>query len=222
MAKYSHSAVHPVEVKRIKKTLDTLDSKIALPDSLRGQALLHKLDGVEPEIPVGRKVRELLLPRRRSMRTLATYAAAFVLMVGLVYTLGLGRTADLAQGEVVLGTSQVIESPPLGHGGGVSPPSPPVGYLVEEWDVPVTSTLLGEMGEYTLIHMSGERGNALLLMCAEGQAVSLVELEHEMEITSFYTQGYLLTLIGVNGESIYTYTIDFTDAVNPSTSLVVG
>ena len=210
MARYSQGGVHPLEEKHLKKALCALDDRIALPDSLRGNALLYKLEGVQQDIPTEKKVRELVLPRRRRLHVWAGYAAAFALVVGLLYSLGQSRPAELAPGEIVIG-SQATQLAPLEEGGGISPTGA------------VTGTFLREMGPYLLYYrpsdpvLRSEATTVLMLLDAEQQTViSQVEIPHITDIIFSSADGYLITLHGTCGDATeYTYTIDFTDTRNP-------
>ncbi|MCL2857926.1 MAG: hypothetical protein FWE19_09490 [Oscillospiraceae bacterium] len=211
LARYSQSGVSPPQVKHLKKTLDALDNNIKLPESLRGDALLYKLEGVQPDVSAGRKLREFVLPPRRSLRVLTTYAAAFVLVVGLFYILSTNRPADFHQGEIAIG-GQSVELAPLDHGGGISPARVAPG------------TRLGELGEYLLYYRlddlnpsnTGEAPFVLMLLDADTQEViSQVELPHTANITSFYTDGYIVTFFNGSGQLQFTYVVDFTDPKNP-------
>jgi len=204
--------VHSLEFECLKKTLSALDSRVEMPESLRGGALLYKLEDVQPNVPARKKIRELVLPRR-GIRTLATYAAAFALFIGMLYGVVQGRPAEVASGEIAIG-GQVAELAPLQEGGGISPADGTVGV-----------TWLGEMGQYTLYYLlqdatasdyHSEKTQMLLFIKAYGQAVSQVDIPHMTDISYFSVQGYLLTLHGTGNDTVaYTYTIDFSDSQNP-------
>jgi len=190
LAKYSQGA-SPHEVKQVKKALEALDNRIVLPDSLRGSALLYKLDGIEPDVPAGKRVWELLFPRRPRFRVWAGYAAALVLVVGLFYNIGLNR--PLVPGEVSIGDQPGVLVPLLDGGGSIR---------------------LGELGEYLLYHQSG----VLFLVDAGGQTIiSQVETPSLTGVPAFYTVGQVVHLHSANqGQPPdYAYTIDFTDPQNP-------
>ena len=107
-----------LETKYLRRVLGNVDSRIELPDSLQGQALLHKLEGVKQDIPTDKKVKELLFPRKANLRSLLAYAAALLLVVGLFYSLNTHRPWELAVGVIPLG--QDAELAPLSEGGGMS------------------------------------------------------------------------------------------------------
>ena len=204
MAKFSQSKVPPNETDHLVKKLHALDDRVVMPESLRGSALLAKLEGVQPDVPTKKKVRELVLPKRNRVRFLVGYAAAFALVIGLFYNLGINRPVDIALGEVPI-DGQVTELAPLRDGGGTG----------QE-----IATRLGEFGQY-LLYLHPTPGYPihlpylLLLLCADGQAViSQVELPYQMnQISRFYVDGDIVTLVSRGGEQ---YVIDFADPQNPT------
>ena len=214
MSGYSQTGMHPSEVKRIKKALGALDSRVEMPESLRGDALLHKLEGIEPSVPTRKKIRELVLPRR-GIRMFATYAAAFALVVGLLYGVILNRPAELAPGGMEI-NGPAIELPQLLDGGGISPFNTLVG------------TRLGEMGQFMVYHRPNdginhsEAPNVLILLNNDGQVVSQVDIPNITDIISFSAQNdYMLTLYGTCANThAYTYTFNFADIENPVTTKV--
>ena len=115
---HSKSGGISLEEQYLRGALDSVDSRIGLPDSLRGQALLYKLEGVKQDIPAQQKVRELIFPRRANVRSLFAYAAALVLVVGLFYSLGTHRPWEVSVGVIPL--EQEAELQPLSEGGGLS------------------------------------------------------------------------------------------------------
>ena len=200
MRGYSQGRAGAPEAGRVKDALGALDKRIMLPDSLRGSALLHKLDGIQPDVPTEKKVWELVLPRRPRLRVIAGYAAALVLVVGLFYNIGLNRPVELAPGEIAIGGNQTTELPPLLPGGGGGPVHP------------AESTRLGEFGEFFLYHQPG----VLLLTDAGGQTVSRVEVPSLTSTPVFSAEGDLLTLHSTDSSSLNrAYTIDFSDPHNP-------
>jgi len=220
LAKFSQSGVHPTQMKHLKKTLSAVDDRIKLPESLCAGALLCKLEGVQPNIPTGKKVRELVLPKRRRFRTLIGYAAAFALVVGLLYNLGLNRPDLLASGEIELG-GPVAELAPIAPGGGISPAVEGRAVMPAHGEIGVR---LGELGEYLLYYLPAEAGGpshsgipiVLMLLDADGQAViSQVDLPYTTNIESFFTDGYVITFFNGSGQLLPTYTVDFTDPQNP-------
>ena len=126
MAGYSENRGQSLDYKVLKKALLPVDSRVQLPECLQGQALLHKLEGIEQEVPTEMKVRELVLPRRPSARSWITYAAAFLLVVGLFYGLGFHRDDNTALGGVPLVGQDELDNLVPGGGIGTTPPvSPP-------------------------------------------------------------------------------------------------
>ncbi len=104
------------ERKQLRKALESVDSRVTLPASLRGDALLAKLDGVRQDAPPMAKA--LVMPRRwLSLRSGFAYAAAFVLIVGLFYGLDFDKRSILEQGTISIasdmpaGDSAVLQAP---------------------------------------------------------------------------------------------------------------
>ena len=118
---HSKSGGASLEAKYLRKALDSVDSRIELPDSLRGQALLCKLEGVKQDIPANKKIMELIFPRQANVRSLLAYAAALVLVIGMFYSLGTHRPWELTVGRIPL--EQETELQPLSEGGGMPGPS---------------------------------------------------------------------------------------------------
>ena len=223
MAKFSQSKVSPTQEDNLKKTLHALDSRVVMPESLRGSALLAKLEGVQPDVPTKKKVSELVLPKRNRVRFLVGYAAAFALVIGLFYNLSLNRPVDLALGEVPIG-GQMEELTQLQEGGGASPggitrSGMPAGEITIN---PEAATRLGEFGQYLLYHHpNSDRLSQfpylLLILDADGQAViSQIELPPQMsQIYRIYINGNLVSLESREGQQRFIYSIDLTDPHNP-------
>ena len=215
--------MHPTDVKHLKKVLSAVDDRIELPESLRGSALLHKLEGIQPDTPTKRKVWEFVLPRQPRVRAWVASAAAFALVVGLLYSLGLNRPAELALGEIEIG-GQSAELAALEQGGGISPINGHQANGVADQ----MGTRLGEFREFVLYYRPNDASNhieapyLLLLLDADRQAIiSQVEIPHITNIISFSSQGNTLTLLGTCGDSnTHTYSIDFTDTENPIITLL--
>lgn len=105
MAAYSENREHNLEIKYLRKVLGQVDEQIVLPDSLRGDALLARLDGVEQKPPPMRVA--LVRPHRwLNARSGLAYAAAFLLMVGLFYGLGFDKQSNLVDGTITLDREQ--------------------------------------------------------------------------------------------------------------------
>lgn len=101
MAGYSENREHNLEVKYLRKVLGEVDDRIALPEGLRGDALLGLLEGVEQQAPPMSAT--LVKPRKwLNMRSGLAYAAAFVLIVGLFFGLGINRQDNLVDGSITL------------------------------------------------------------------------------------------------------------------------
>ena len=205
MARFSQNGVSPAEADQLRKTLRAVDNRVVLPDSLRGSALLQKLDGIEPDVPTKRKISELVLPKRNRVRILAGYAAAFVLVVGLFYNLGINRPTEQGGEIEILGPAAELVR--LQEGGGVSAGN----------GVPAAQLF----GQYLLFHApnpdtDSEMPYLLLLLDADGQTViSQVELPKQMhQISRFYVDGSIVSLIS-RGEQPFTFSVDFTDLENP-------
>lgn len=208
----------PAEVERLRKTLRTVDNRVVLPDSLRGSALLSKLDGIEPDVPTKKKVHELVFPRRNRIRFLVGYAAAFMLVVGLFYNLGVNRPANLQGGEFVI-DGPAAELAPLEHGGGVSPAGATrAGIPTGEMTInPEMATHLGEFGQYLLYHYpnpdrASDSPYLLLLLDADGQTVVLkAGLPPEMsEVSGFSIEGDdVVVLENSAGQQRFFYSVDF-------------
>jgi len=118
LAGYSENREQNLEMKYLRKELLAVDSRIKTPESLRGHNMLRKLDGVEQRIPLEKKIRELIFPRRPNWGSWLTYAVAFALVVGLFYGLGFHNHNDVAVGGIAI--PQNNELPQLEQGGGIS------------------------------------------------------------------------------------------------------
>lgn len=81
MAKYSEDRELNKDLKCLHKVWSEVDRNIELPASLTGDALLHKLDGIEHKPPASKKIR--FSPKVFTWQSGITYAAAFVLIVAL-------------------------------------------------------------------------------------------------------------------------------------------
>lgn len=132
MAGYSENREIALEIRQLRKALGEVDSGISLPDCLRGDALLHRLEGVRQDLPPMGKV---LMPKKWA-RSWISYAAAFLLMVGLFYGLGVGRQGTVEYGEIslepndpVAGDVQMGIAPAMNEPttGGQDTPAPPEG-----------------------------------------------------------------------------------------------
>lgn len=119
MAGYSENREQNLEMKYLRKELFAVDSRIKTPESLNGYAMLRKLDGVEQRIPLEKKVKELIFPRRPNLGSWLTYAVAFTLAVGLFYGLGFHNHGNVTVGEIALPQNNG-QLPPLDQGGGIS------------------------------------------------------------------------------------------------------
>ncbi len=98
MVAYSENRGHNLEMKHLRKRLSELDAQIVLPDSLKGEALLARLDGVEQQAPPMSAA--LMRPRRwLNARSGFAYAAAFLLIVGLFYGLGFDQQSNHHSGS---------------------------------------------------------------------------------------------------------------------------
>lgn len=100
MAAYSENRDIALEIKQLRKTLAGVDRNITLPDSLRGEALLQKLEGVQQDLPPMGKA--LMMPKKWRSRSGLAIAAAFLLMIGLVYGINFNRQGSLEYGEISL------------------------------------------------------------------------------------------------------------------------
>lgn len=105
LAAYSEHREHNLEMKYLRKRLSEVDAHIVLPDSLKGEALLARLDGVEQQAPPMSVT--LMRPRRWfNARSGFAYAAAFLLIVGLFYGLGFDKQSNLIDGTITLDREQ--------------------------------------------------------------------------------------------------------------------
>jgi len=117
LAAYSENREHNLEMKYLRKRLSEVDRCIVLPDSLKGSALLPRLEGVEQKAPPMRVA--LMSPRHLfNVRSGFAYAAAFLLLVGLFYGLGFDKQNNLIDGTITLDRQQeqatVSQSAPEG------------------------------------------------------------------------------------------------------------
>jgi hypothetical protein len=123
LAAYSENREHNLEMKYLRKRLSEVDKRIVLPDSLQGSALLARLDGVEQKAPPMRVA--LISPRRLlNARSGFAYAAAFLLMVGLFYGLGIDKQNNLVDGMIALDREQGRSSAMQQDGQEMLQPSP--------------------------------------------------------------------------------------------------
>jgi len=105
LAAYSENREHNLELKYLRKRLSEVDRCIVLPDSLKGSALLPRLEGVEQKAPPMRVT--LMSPRHLfNVRSGFAYAAAFLLLVGLFYGLGFDKQNNLIDGTITLDRQQ--------------------------------------------------------------------------------------------------------------------
>lgn len=81
--------------KYVHAALSAVDSQIVVPDSVRGAALRHKLDNVQPDADA---VRSSFRPRLFSLQSGLTYAAAFMLIVALFYGMGVNKSDIISSG----------------------------------------------------------------------------------------------------------------------------
>ena len=251
------------EMKYVRNVLADVDSRIELPDSLRAQALLHKLDGVTQDIPTETKIRELVLPRQKSLRPLVACAAAFLLIVGLVYGIGSQIPSEVASGvlpleepgiqqiaPIINGDTADISEPRTGETTPVESTSGPVDVTTPSGDTHTDGgqatdgysavdptiadggvggagmgTRLGEFGDFLLfiqpkdaIDPDHYAPNVLLLFDPNQDVIiARIDIPYMTEITSFYINGTILTLVGVTDGAASVHLFDLTVPENPVT-----
>jgi len=226
-------------MKKVRKALHGVDSRIQTPDSLRGVALLRKLDGVKQPIPIESKIKELVFPRRANIRSLLAYAAMLALAVGLFQGLNQLRPGNQVAG--ILPIDQNIELAGLREGGGSADtyipgiggytPGDPLGGQGQPFVDGGEATRLGQFGDYVLFHRPNPTApghtslapNTLLLVDASEQyVISQIDLLLMDEIAAFYTNGNILTLVGTAENTTYIQSIDYTWPESPAVPLFLN
>ena len=104
MARYSDNREQNLEIKYLRKRLLELDERIAVPESVRGEALVHKLEGVRQQ----NEARTAFGPRDRVPFTLhkgLAVAALFAVVVGVVYGAYAYRP-EMIEGGLVIAPSE--------------------------------------------------------------------------------------------------------------------
>lgn len=86
MTRYSDNREQNLEIKQLRKLLLELDDRIVVPESVRGHMLRPRLDDVRQE-----GAAHFTFGGRGSLRFGLAFAAAFALIVGLVFTLDSSR-----------------------------------------------------------------------------------------------------------------------------------
>lgn len=150
MAGYQDERGKNYELKYLRKVLGEVDEKIAVPDSVRGDALRCKLNNVYPTVPAA--------PNKKSgirfglhwfsLQSGISYAAAFALIVGLFYGLGFNRQPEMSlvernmalsepeapsqegdapaeQATPFLAPNETVIDPAVSGDASVAPPAPP-------------------------------------------------------------------------------------------------
>jgi len=97
LAGYQDERDKNYEVKYLRKVLGEVDEKIAVPDSVRGDALRCKLDNIYPDVPAApnKKSGTRFGLHWFSLQSGISYAAAFALIVGLFYGLGFNQQPEM-------------------------------------------------------------------------------------------------------------------------------
>ena len=111
MAGYSKNRETNYEIKYMRKVLQSVDDRILIPESVRGEALRLKLEGVqldqEPKPNARTGLR--LVPRALAYRTGLTCAAAFLLIIALFYGIR-GQGGHLISGNMSIEGEAVQET----------------------------------------------------------------------------------------------------------------
>lgn len=258
MAGYSENRELNKDIKYLRKVLGNVDSCIRAPDSLRGDVLLQKLEGVTQEPSPEEKVRMIMPKRLFTLRSGLTYAAAFLLIVGLFYGMGFDKQNDMLTGEISLAPYASLPDTPLLDGGGgtemarIAPESEEInpqanlqdsapqenpmtfGMTVEEpAENPVTgggvggsgpSTRLGSYQDYILAFRPNDSTDPdhiseapyLLELMKDDAMVAQVDIPFITEISGYYGDADILTLVGAVPEGTGSFVLNMADVETPA------
>ncbi len=86
--------------------------EIELPKNLTSSMLFDKMDSIEPEILVKASVTNKVLDFYRSMRPTLNYAAVFLFIVVVYYSLGLNETANYTDSAAPMSSSTAYTATP--------------------------------------------------------------------------------------------------------------
>lgn len=250
MARYSKERELNIAIKTVRKAMQPTDARIRTPASVRGGALLQKLEGVSPsQKPQGFG---LLASRATVARMGVALAAAFVLVIGLVYGIHsngqfsgpiafeeVSQHSDSDKTQVAEEAQEALNSSGAVTGGGAQASTDDAGSGTTESPQSTPpmgmggggrSTVLGDIGSVTFVYRKNDRTDpdkedfpitVEIVDNQEGEVISRVDIPDIRSVDAFYADQDSMVLVGPGDKGVVTRCYDIQEVGEPAEELVI-